>query len=203
MIAVAKPSAVCQPVSWQAGFLDLLPGIAQHAGRAFRHLTPEAKEDALAEVVANTLCAYRRLHERGALERAFPTTLVDYAVRQYYAGRRVGSRLTSHDISSQHCQRKTGVVLESPDWQDVLVEDRHAGPAEIAASRIDVGAWLASLPKRTRRVAECLATGESTSSAAKAFGLTPGRISQFRRELYSAWLVFQGDGSAERCPAAT
>ena len=193
MIALVKPSAVGQPVSWQAGFLDLLPGIVLHARRAFRHLAPEAKEDALAEVVANTLCAYRRLYERGALERAFPTTLADYAVRQYYAGRRVGNRLNGHDLSAQHGPRKSGVVRQSRhDWQDILVEDRQAGPAEVAASRIDMGTWLSSLPKRTRRVAECLATGETTSAVAGMFGLTPGRISQLRAALRQSWYAFQG-----------
>jgi hypothetical protein len=194
MIALVKPSAVGQPVSWQAGFLDLLPGIVLHARRAFRHLAPEAKEDALAEVVANTLCAYRRLDERGALERAFPTTLADYAVRQYYAGRRVGNRLNGHDLSAQHGPRKSGVVRQSRhDWQDILVEDRHAGPAEIAATRIDMRDWLRSLPARQRALAETLARGETTGRAAREFGLTPGRISQLRRELYQAWLGFQGE----------
>jgi hypothetical protein len=194
MIAIDNRSHVNEPVGWQAGFLELLPAILQHARRAFRHLTPEAKEDALAEVVANTLCAYRRLSERGALERAFPTTLADYVVRQYYAGRRVGHRFNVHDLSAPHGQRQTGVVCQSlHDWQAILVEDRHAGPAEIAATRIDMRDWLSSLPKRTRRVAECLATGETTSAVARVFDLTPGRISQLRKEFEHAWHAFQGD----------
>jgi hypothetical protein len=38
-----------------------------------------------------------------------------------------------------------------------------------------------------------LARGETTGRAAREFGLTPGRISQLRRELYQAWRAFQGD----------
>ena len=70
-------------------------------------------------------------------------------------------------------------------WQEVLVEDRRAsGPAEIAACRIDSSAWLASLPDRNRDIAEqLLATSESTTAAARQFGLTAGRVSQLRREL--------------------
>jgi hypothetical protein len=49
-----------------------------------------------------------------------------------------------------------------------------------------------------RRVAEKLATGESTSAIARLFRLTPGRISQLRRELCDAWHTFQG----ELAPAA-
>jgi hypothetical protein len=80
----------------------------------------------------------------------------------------------------------------SGSWQEILVEDRQAGPAEIAASRIDVGAWLASLPERTRRVAEHLARGETTTAVARAFDLTPGRISQLRAALRQSWNLFQG-----------
>jgi hypothetical protein len=47
-----------------------------------------------------------------------------------------------------------------------VVEDRNAGPAEVAATRIDFSDWLATLPERNRRIAETLATGECTSSVA-------------------------------------
>jgi hypothetical protein len=120
--------------------------------------------------------------------------LARYAILRFQAGRRVGSPLNSRDIGSGACRQRYQVVRKSSlDWQEILLEDRHAGPAEIAASRIDVGEWLDALPERTRRVAECLATGETTSAAARMFGLTPGRISQLRRELYQAWLSFQGE----------
>ena len=79
------------------------------------------------------------------------------------------------------------------EWQELVVEDRHSGPAEVATTRVDFAAWLESLPKRTRRVAETLATGEATSHVARIFGLTPGRVSQLRRELYDAWRVFTGE----------
>jgi hypothetical protein len=194
MIAIDNRSPSNQPVSWQAGFLELLPAIIRQARLALRQLSPEAKDEALAEVVAQALVAYHRLWTAGQLERAYPTSLARYAILRFHAGRRVGNRLNGHDVSSQHCRRKTGVVLESPhEWQDFLVEDRHAGPAEIAATRIDVGVWLSSLPERTRQLAETLATGETTSRVARMFGLTPGRISQLRRELYQAWRVFQGE----------
>jgi hypothetical protein len=122
--------------TWQAGFLELLPAIIKQARLALRQLSREAKDEALAEAVAECLLAYRRLWERGELARAYPTSLARYAILRFHAGRRVGNRLNGHDISSQHGQRKAGVVLESPhDWQEILVEDRQAGPAEIAARR--------------------------------------------------------------------
>ena len=77
----------------------------------------------------------------------------------------------------------------------MLVEDKHAGPAETAASRIDFADWLRLLPERSRRIAETLATGETTKKAAKRFRVTPGRISQLRRELQQNWQDFQGESA--------
>jgi hypothetical protein len=74
-----------------------------------------------------------------------------------------------------------------------LLEDRRCGPAEIAAARLDIDAWLRSLPRRTRKIATTLAKGESTGKTARMFGLSDGRISQFRRELRESWMAFQGE----------
>ena len=64
---------------------------------------------------------------------------------------------------------------------------------EIAACRIDFAAWLGSLPRRQRRMALRLAKGESTSGAAKLFGVTAARISQLRLWLKESWEAFQGE----------
>ena len=78
------------------------------------------------------------------------------------------------------------------EWNEILVEDRHAGPAKTAASRIDFAEWLLTLPRRKRRIAEELAKGETTRTTAKRFRVSAGRISQMRRELKDAWEDFQG-----------
>jgi hypothetical protein len=52
-------------------------------------------------------------------------------------------------------------------WTEVLVEDRQAGPADIARTRIDFSDWLGSLNRRKRKIAEFLSAGESTHEAAK------------------------------------
>ena len=79
------------------------------------------------------------------------------------------------------------------EWEQLVVEDKHSTPAEVASTRIDFRAWLESLPERTRHVAETLATGEATSQVARMFGCSASRISQLRRELYHAWLAFTGE----------
>ncbi len=65
----------------------------------------------------------------------------------------------------------------------VLVEDRTTTPAQTAVARIDIAAWLLTLPKKKRRIAALLATGETTKRTAMKFHVSPGRISQMRREL--------------------
>ena len=66
---------------------------------------------------------------------------------------------------------------EGLDVEEVVVEDRRAGPAEVVAARIDFGDFLRSLSSRYRRIAAVLATGESTTATARKFHVSPGRVS--------------------------
>jgi hypothetical protein len=98
-------------------------------------------------------------------------------------------------VSSEYAQQRKGFKVERLDrfdrrengWMEILVEDRRSGPAEIVASRMDFAAWLRSLPKRDRKMAVTLASGETTGEAAKRFGVSPSRISQVRRQLQQSW----------------
>ena len=71
--------------------------------------------------------------------------------------------------------------------------DKRSTPAEIAACRLDFQAWLRRLDRRRRAVAKRLAAGESTGEVACHFGVSTGRISQFRTELRDSWQAFQGE----------
>ena len=201
MIAIAKESRrrkKCPP-AWQNRFLEMLPQIRQQARVAFRAEKPEAKEELIAEVVANAYVAFVRLARRGKIDLAYPTPLAQYAIRQIRSGRRVGCRLNVRDVSSRHAQLAKGFRIQQLDqfdaeegeWRQVLVEDKHAGPAETAASRIDVAAWFRSLARKKRRVAQLLAHGEATSTVARMFELSAGRVSQLRQELKLSWDAFQ------------
>ena len=130
--------------------------------------------------------------------------LARYAVAQIRDGRRVGSKSNVRDVSSPYAQMRKGFQVERLDrydktdgqWQEILVEDKHAGPADIAASRIDFPAWLSTLKSRDRRIAMKLATGETTGNVAKVFCLSAGRVSQLRCELRKDWEQFHGDAAA-------
>jgi hypothetical protein len=206
MIATAKPHTRedCVP-DWHRPFLKMLSAIQRHARIAFRHLDSEARAEMVEEVVANAFVAYRRLVELGKADLAYATPLAAHGIRQAKAGRRVGGQLNVRDITSRHCQVTKRVRVgrldhcneDSGEWTEVLVEDRHAGPAETACCRIDFADWLRSLSRRYRKIATTLATGETTGSTAKRFKVSFGRVSQIRRELERSWATFQGEALAD------
>ena len=186
---------------WHRQFLALLPQIVTHAKIAFRHLTPEARAEMVQEVVCNAMQAFVRLVQLKKTDIAYAAPLAAYGCRQARDGRKVGGHLNVKDVSSSYCQRLKGVVMERLDkfdtatdeWEEIVVEDRTAGPAEIARTRIDFTAWLASLKRRDRRIAESLSLGNHTQDVAKRFNVSAGRVSQLRRELAASWRAFVGD----------
>jgi hypothetical protein len=201
MIVSAKKLRRITASACRKKFLSILPAIREQARFAFRKEDPERRQELTAEVVANCWAAFVRLVERGLIDVVYPTPLAGYAIKQILVGRRVGAKLNVRDVSSEYCQARKQITVERLDqfderkgeWKEVLVEDRHAGPADTAAARIDIGEWFDSLPKTKRRIAKTLATGETTKRTAKKFHVSPGRISQTRRELQQAWREFQGE----------
>ena len=202
MIAFLKPSESNPHVpAWHAKFLTMLPAIRRTAEISFRKCRPELRSDLIEETIANSLVAFARLVELGREDLAFASALARFGVAQTRAGRRVGGSLNIRDTMSSYAQHKKGFCVERLDqfdpveeeWQEILVEDRRATPADIAASRIDFAEWLREMPHRLRRIAKCLATGESTLGAARRFTLSPARISQLRREFRTSWLAFHGE----------
>ena len=176
----------------------MLPAIETRACLAFRFLKGDDRDEAVQETICNACCAFARLAELGRRNAATAASLTAYAVAQIRAGRRVGGKLNINDVCSTHCRLRKGVVVQAllrqdrrdGQWREILVEDHRATPAELAASRIDFAAFLDSLGRRERRVAETLATGESTRRTAERAGVSAGRVSQMRRELKTAWERF-------------
>jgi hypothetical protein len=202
MIAPIKQLPQAQPARhWHDAFLEMVPAIRRAARIAFRDLPQAMRDEAVDEVVVNALVAYARLVELNKTDVAYPSALARYGVVQVRDGRYVGMRQNVRDVMSRYAQQKKGFKLGRLDhfdtqegaWQEILVEDKRATPAEVAASRIDFAAWLRSLSSRRRRIAKILATGESTNAVAKQFGISPARVSQIRRDLYQIWQRFQGE----------
>lgn len=206
MIAIADNAKV-RTRGWQQRFLRLLPQIRRQAQRAFRRLTAERREEAVADVVANTLTAFRRLVELDKETLAYVTPLVRFAVAQYRAGRRVGSRQKSRDVLSPVRCRFAGYEVVSLDslygeqagFVNALIDRRQTSIPDQAAFRIDFHAWLRRLRPRDRRLVKFLSLGNTPSEAAAELHVSRGRISQIRDELYADWSAFHGEAAfAER-----
>jgi hypothetical protein len=194
MIAIQKPNQRPTQSAIHAKFLKMLPAIRRQALFAFRKALPEAREELIAEVVAKAYRAFCRLVERGKEDVAFATPLALYSIRQVRSGRLLGGRGGLRDVMSARDQHR-GFEIDRlghsdqrhAEWQEVLVEDRKAGPAEIAACRIDFASWLRLLPVRLRKIALAL-----RNSAPAAQGQVP----------CAAVFVFIGaEPSAEWLPA--
>ena len=191
-----------RPNARQAHFLELLPLIQKMARQAFNDYGAEEREELIAQVVANCWAAFVALMDRGKEDVIFATPLARYAIRRVRAGRSLGRKQNMRDVSCPHAQKQLGVHLDRLDhyrrnrWRQILVEDRRAGPAETAASRIDFADWLRRLPDTLRGVAELLGAGETTGTTARQFKLSAGRVSQMRRELKNRWEEFHAGAMA-------
>ena len=86
-------------------------------------------------------------------------------------------------------------------WNEQLVEDRRAGPAQTAIARLDLAAWYRTLSKRNRKIAGALSRGETTADVARRDALSPGRVSQLRVWLLKHWEQFQGEERLVPCMA--
>jgi hypothetical protein len=201
MIAIAHQSQPSPTADWQTGFLQLLPRIERYAYVALKGLQGEAKEDAMSEVIALCVCAYRRLSERNQLQRAFASVLVRYAVAMYFNGRRVGTAQCSHDVYSSRAREEAGVDIRSigtpveqrQAWMECLTDNHRSPVPDQAHFRIEFPRWLRTQTRRNRQIAERLSLGYSTAEVAQRFKVSPGRISQIRRELHDSWQEFTAD----------
>ena len=194
-----------QRAGWQERFLALLPIIVNYVAPAFRRLRADEQAEATQEAVANTYVAYSDLVKQGKEGLAFATVLAKYAIAQVRAGRQVGGRLNSLDVSSPYAQRRKRFHMASLDrydsgkgcWQEVLVADDKWPILDQVAFKLDFPEWLATLRSRDQKIAQSLADGQSTSEVASQFGLSLGRVSQLRRKFEKSWLEFHGEEEAE------
>ena len=190
---------------WHRIFLaKFLPAVVARAKYAFRHLRGQDYHDAIQETIANALVAFVALVRRGKLSIAYPTVLARYATAQVADGRRVGSSLNVHEVLSSYAQRLKNFKCESLDhrdeegqWQEAVVQDTRSAPvSDTVAFRVDFADWLRSLPRRNRRIAESLSLGHTTGDVAERFKVSPGRVSQLRREFSKSWTDFTGGNAA-------
>ena len=163
-----------------------------------------------------TMCFrdFQRLCASGRESRAFATPLATFACKQVNSGRNicsargwtdaldhveyVGAAGIDYDVSARltkqnvHLDTKDDSQAGAPessaaDWQDYLTPDGRLNPADGAQTHLDFVDYLATLTPRLCAIAVALASGYSPSFVASMFGLSRGRISQFRDKLRSLW----------------
>jgi hypothetical protein len=201
MIAIGKDRKRDRRGNWQDEFLKMLPEIEQYLSYVFRELRGDNRDDAIEEGIANCAVRYAGLSAQGRGHVCTAASLASYAALQVKSGRQVGCRMNVRDPLSRYAQVQKDITVERLDryesktseWIQVMVEDRRTSIPDQVAFRIDVPAWLATLSRKARRIAEDLAMGTSTSEAARKHHVSPSRISQARRELYESWTEFCQD----------
>ena len=184
-----------------AAFLAaVLPKVLSHGRVYFRHLrSPELKEEYVAEMVALTWRWHLRLAERGKDAARFPTALATFAARAVRSGRRLAGMDRAKDVLSPQARQRHGfAVAKLPDYStldgsplhEALHDNTQSPVDEQVCFRIDFPAWRAGRTERDRRVLDDLMLGERTLAVAGKHGLSPGRVSQLRRELHDDWEFF-------------
>jgi hypothetical protein len=187
----------------QTRFLLLLPRITTCAQFLFRDVKClDKRADRIAEVVALAWMWFVKLEQRGKDPASFVTALATLASRAVRSGRRLAAMEPAKDVFSARTQHRRGfTVMSLPDpssvpgnaLDDTLRDNTRTPPPDAAAFRIDFPRWLATLSVRTGRLVGQLMNGEKTSVAARAVGVSPGRVSQLRQELHDNWLRFHGE----------
>ena len=197
MTASTTPSGT-GPGSLQASFLaQVLPRIQLHGRCYFRHVKcPHRKEELLAEMRGLAWLWFVRLAGRGKDVTGFVSALAGYAARAAHSGRRVCGQERAKDVLSPVARRRHGFVvsalpevgtLSDNPLCEALADNTQTPPDEQCAFRIDFPAWRATHAEGNRRVLDDLMLGERTLDVAGKHGLSPGRVSQLRREFLLDW----------------
>ena len=203
-----------------AAFVALLPRIERHGRIYFRHVRcPHRKADAIQEMTALGWQWFLRLHQRGKDPAEFLTGFTTLLARAVNSGRRLVGMAHAKDALNPAAQRRHHFAVEvlpsslgvsherrtaSPHGQELQdayeerLRDNSTTPVlEQVQFRVDFPAWLDTLTGRERRIVRAMANNEGTLDLSRQFELSPGRISQLRREFHDDWRRFCGaDGQA-------
>jgi hypothetical protein len=164
----------------------------------FRHLGEDGREEAIAEARAAAFVSYLRLLEQGKDPAQFPTILANFAVLHVKNGRHVGGRSSTRDVLSPITQQRRHFAVQhlpqqEVEWNDVLVDHRLTPIPDQVAFKLDFAAFLQTLTPRDRKMADLLALGHSGKWVARRFKLSPGRVTQLRKQWQREWRIFIGE----------
>jgi hypothetical protein len=78
-------------------------------------------------------------------------------------------------------------------FEERLRDNTMTPPCDAVAFRIDFPDWLKTRTDRDRRIIEDMMQDERTMALARKHGISPGRVSQLRREFMEDWERFCGE----------
>jgi hypothetical protein len=176
---------------------SVMPRVLAHGRVYFRHIRcRHQKEELLAEMTGLCWRWHLRLAQRGKDSTRFPTALATFAARAVRSGRRLAGMDRAKDVLSPQARQRHGFAvgklpdcstLDGSPLDEALHDNTRTPPDEQCAFRIDFPAWRATHAARDRRVLDDLMLGERTLEVAGKYGLSPGRVSQLRREFLLDW----------------
>ncbi len=188
------------PQALHAAFLaSVLPRVVTHGRVYFRHRRRVDQEEAIQEMAALCWKWFLRLAERGKDATHFPTALATFAALAVGNGRRLAGMDRAKDVLSPLAQRHecfavgtlpSGSSLGGNAFDEALADNTRSPVDEQVCFRLDFPAWRAGRTERDRRILDALMLGERTLDVAGRFGLSPGRVSQLRREFLLDWRRF-------------
>jgi hypothetical protein len=198
--------------------LRLLPKLETHARIVFRGIRcPVKQADKVQECVALAWQWFLGLTEQGKAVFDFPMAFIALLARAVKGGRRLCGPERSGDVLTFVAQQRHGFRVELlPSSTRSPHEQRYATPhgqalldafeerlrdttltpvPDQVAFRLDFPAWRRTRSERDRRVIDALMAGGRTKDVSEKFGLTPGRVSQLRRDFLEDWRRSTGEAA--------
>jgi hypothetical protein len=175
-------------------FETRLPEIECLAGSHFRHLDPDAREEAVQNSVVLAYRYWLRLVEVGKSGEDCFKAAIWWATKHTKQGRKGGGcgKVKAKCVLDYARRRKGGVAIQGGVDLNYFVGPAASTP-DAVSFRLDVPVFLGTLPERDRRIAMTLADGHGTTETARKFGVSPGAISQARTRLRKKYDEFHAE----------
>jgi hypothetical protein len=174
-------------------FVSRLAEMQDLAAGHFRHLDPDAREEAVQNSLVLAFRYWRRLVASGKDAQGLLKTVLWWACRHTRHGRQGGGRgKAKPKCVLDYSRRGMGNVVVEPGLNLNHFIGRSASIPDAVAFRVDVPEFLSTLSERDRQIAHDLAVGTGTKEVAKKYRVSPPAISQFRTRFRKKYDAFHG-----------
>jgi hypothetical protein len=181
------------PTADDLPFISRLPEMKDLAAGHFRHLDPEAREEAVQNSVVLAYRYWRRLVERGRDAEGLLKGVLWWACRHTRLGRQGGGRAKAKPkCVLDYARRGMGEVIVQRGLDLNHFIGQSASVPDAVAFRVDIPAFLRTLPERDQQIARDLAIGTGTKEVARKYGVSAPAISQFRTRFRRKYDAFYG-----------